>query len=166
MHKQNCEVLTQNQTNTNPMSFSSSQKRKVLLCFTLLVTAVFVSGGFGLLSAGDGPTGKQSFSQTCSLFVPVASPKGLPGLCSLHPCSAACSAAAASPPRAGSTPSRGLLLPPLPELPGRSTQSPVHNLLTARNVSNYNSYCTYLMTVYLYNFIRSYAYFMLRAAAC
>lgn len=143
LHKQNCGVLIQNQTkaNTNLMSFSGSQKRKFLLYFTLLVAATFGPGGVLLLSAGDGSTGKQRSphiqkGQTQNLFV---CSRGCAGSLQRHSQGTELPAHQQPALRAGRTPSRDLLAAPPSELPCRNTQSTAQNLLTAKNISNYNS---------------------------
>lgn len=165
MQKQNCGVLTENQTNTNSMPFSGSQKRKLLLYFTLLVTAMFGSDGVLYSSVLVTATQESRHLLTCrkakhrSLFIPgavLASPEGALRASLAAPLKS--SVLISSQPWELAACLPGICrLPPPPELPCRNTQSPGQNLLTAKNISNYNSYYTYLMTVCLHNFIRSYA---------
>lgn len=161
------------------MSFSTSQKTKLLLQFTFLVTTVIDSGG--ILDSSvlvDGHTAKQRYfhtqqAQTQQFFHSLSNDgklgthaQGITHFTSekLPLLSAASSQRVL---RELATCLLGICWPPpLLELPCRNTQNPVQNLLTVKNISNYNSYYTYLMTVCLQNFIRSYAYFMQRAASC
>lgn len=175
LHKQGCVVLTQIQTNTNPASFSTSQKRRLRLQFAFLVTTMFASDGVLDPSVLVTATQESRDIVTCrrrkhsSSFIRtalLASPEGVlrasltpPLKSSLFYQQPALRELAACLP--------GICrLPPLLELPHRNTQSPVQKPLTAQNISNYNSYCIHLMTVCLHNFIRSWAYFMQRAASC
>ena len=156
------------------MSFSTSQKRKRFLQFAFLETTVFASDGIldsSVLVMVTQPSRavpcsepRHSGSFICTAT--LASTEGMlrasltsPLKSSLFHQQPALRALAARLP--------GICWPPPPlELPRRNTQGPVQSLLTAKNILNYNSYYIYLMTVCLHNFIRSYAYFMQRAASC
>lgn len=171
MRRQNCIVLTQNQTRTPCLS----AKKPLLLQFACLVTTAFASDGILDSSVLVTATQQSRAIFTCSKpehssslirVATLASPEGMLGASLTPPLKSsrfyqqpALSELAACLP--------GICWPPPPlELPCRNTQNPVQNLLTAKNISNYNSYYIYLMTVCLHNFIRSYAYFMQRAASC
>lgn len=172
LHKQNCVVLTQKQTNTNPMSFSTSQNPKTLVTICIPCSYhVCLGWHFGLLGAGGGHTELSSRAASPNTAVHSFArlrwhpQKARWGHHSLHLWKAASSIGSQHSALAARLP--GICWPPPPlELPRKNTQSPVQNPLTAKNISNYNGYYIYLMTVCLQDFIRSYAYFMQRAASC